>query len=65
MDFSSSLRPDQLWGHPASYPMGTGGGGPFIGGKARPGRDADHLFPSSAEVKNELYFLSPSASTWQ
>jgi hypothetical protein len=30
----------------ASYPMGTGG-------KARPGRDADHSPPSSAEVKNE------------
>jgi hypothetical protein len=26
--------------HPASYPMGTGG-------KARPGRDADHTPPSS------------------
>jgi hypothetical protein len=26
--------------HPASFPMGTGG--PFPGGKARPGRDADH-----------------------
>jgi hypothetical protein len=35
--------------------------GPFPGGKARPGRDADHLPPSSAEVKNqqELYLLSP------
>jgi hypothetical protein len=32
--------------HPASYPMGTGG-------KARPGRDADHSLPSSAEVMNE------------
>jgi hypothetical protein len=32
--------------HPASYPMGTGG-------KARPGRDADHSPPSSAEVENE------------
>jgi hypothetical protein len=32
--------------HPASYPMGTGG-------KARPGCDADHSLPSSAEVKNE------------
>jgi hypothetical protein len=31
--------------HPASYPMGTGG--PFPGGKARPGRDADHSPPSS------------------
>jgi hypothetical protein len=37
--------------HPASYPMGTAD--PFHGGKARPGRDADHSPPSSAEVKNE------------
>jgi hypothetical protein len=37
--------------HPAFYPMGTGGS--FPGGKARPGRDADHSPPSSAEVKNE------------
>jgi hypothetical protein len=37
--------------HPASYPIGTGGS--FPGGKARPGRDADHSPPSSAEVKNE------------
>jgi hypothetical protein len=39
------------WAHPASYPMGTGGS--FPGGKARPGRDADHSPPSSAEIKNE------------
>jgi hypothetical protein len=32
--------------HPASYPMGTGG-------KARPGRNADHSPPSSAVVTNE------------
>jgi hypothetical protein len=39
--------------------MGTGG--PFHGAKARPGRDADHSPPSSAEVDNEyeLYLLSP------
>jgi hypothetical protein len=37
--------------HPASYTMGTGG--PFPGAKARPGRDADHSPPSSAEVVNE------------
>jgi hypothetical protein len=37
--------------HPASCTMGTGG--PFHGGKARPGRDADHSPPSSAEVVNE------------
>jgi len=34
-----------------SCTMGTGG--PFPGGKARPGRDADHSPPSSAEVENE------------
>jgi hypothetical protein len=36
------------------------------GGKARPGRDADHSPPSSAEVKNEeeLYLLSPQAPPW-
>jgi hypothetical protein len=37
--------------HPACYPVGTGGS--FPGGKARPGHDADHSPPSSAEVKNE------------
>jgi hypothetical protein len=37
--------------HPASCTMGTGG--PFPGGKARPGRNADHSPPSSAEVVNE------------
>jgi hypothetical protein len=43
--------------------MGTGD--PFSGGKARPGRDADHSPPSSAEVKNEeQYLLSPEAPPW-
>jgi hypothetical protein len=37
--------------HPASCPMGTWY--PFPGGKARPGSDADHSPPSSAEVVNE------------
>jgi hypothetical protein len=50
-DFPSSLCVQTDSGaHPASCPMGTGG--PFPGGKARPGRDADHSPPSSAEVKN-------------
>jgi len=31
----------------------VGTGGPFPGGKARPGRDADHSPLSSAEVVNE------------
>jgi hypothetical protein len=49
--FFQSLRPDWLWNHPASYSMSSGG--PFLGGKAWPGREADHSPPSSAEVKNE------------
>jgi hypothetical protein len=51
-DFSSSPCIHTGSGaHPVSYPMGTGGS--FPRGKARPGRDADHSPPSSAEVKNE------------
>jgi hypothetical protein len=51
-DFSSSLCIQTGSGaHPSSCPMGTGG--PFPGGKARPGRDTDHSPPSSAEVKYE------------
>jgi hypothetical protein len=57
-DFSSNLCVLTGSGaHPASFTMGTGG-------KAPPGRDADHSPPSSAEVENEeLYLLSaPRAS---
>jgi hypothetical protein len=51
-DFSSILCVQIGSGaHRASYTMGTGG--PFPGVKARPGRDADHSPPSSAEVDNE------------
>jgi hypothetical protein len=51
-DFSSSPCVQTGSGaHPASYPMGTGG--PFPRSKAWPGHDADHLPPSSAEVKYE------------
>jgi hypothetical protein len=40
--------------HPAFCTMCTGGGGlSFPRGKMRPGRDVDHLAPSSAEVKKE------------
>jgi hypothetical protein len=61
-DFSSSLCVHTgCEAHPASCTVGTGG--PFPGGKARPGRDADHSPPSSAEVENEqeLYLLSLQA----
>jgi hypothetical protein len=51
-DFSSILCVQTGSGtHPASSLMGTGS--PFPGGKALPGRDADHSPPSSAEVVNE------------
>jgi hypothetical protein len=51
-DFSSSLCVQTGSGaHPASCTMGTGG--PFPGGKVRPGRDADNSPLSSAEVVNE------------
>jgi hypothetical protein len=51
-DFSSSLCVHTGSGvRPASCTIGTGG--PFSGGKARPGRDADHSPPSNAEVVNE------------
>jgi hypothetical protein len=51
-DFSSSLCVQTGSGaHPASCTKGTEG--PFPGGKAQPGRDADHLPRSSAKVKNE------------
>jgi hypothetical protein len=49
-DFSSSPCVQTGSGaHPDSCTMGTGG--PFPGGKARPGHDADNSPPSSAEVK--------------
>jgi hypothetical protein len=60
-DFSSSLCVQTSSGaHPASCPIGTGG-------KARPGRDADHSLPSGAEIKyeQELYLLSPHAPPWR
>jgi hypothetical protein len=44
--------------HPNSYPMGTGGSFP---GVMRPGREADHSPPTSAEVKKMwIYTSTPS-----
>jgi hypothetical protein len=63
-DFSSNLCVQTGSGaHPASYTLGTGGSLP--GGRARPGRDADHSPPSSAEVKKEqeLHLLSPKCAS--
>jgi hypothetical protein len=65
-DFSSCVCVKTGSGaHPASCTVVTEG--PFPGGKARLGRDADHSPPSSAEVENEweLYLLSPQAPSWR
>jgi hypothetical protein len=65
-DFSSNLCVQTGSGaHPAPCPMGTGVLSPGV--KARPGRDADHSPPSSAEVENEyeLYLLYPKAPPWR
>jgi hypothetical protein len=50
-DFSSNLctHPDWLWGPPSL--LHNGYRQSLTGSKARPGRDADHSSPSSAEVK--------------
>jgi hypothetical protein len=51
-DFSYNLCVQTGSGaHPSSCTMGTGG--PFPAAEARPGRDADHSPPSSAEVEKE------------
>jgi hypothetical protein len=53
--YPPSLLYNEYWG---SFPPGV---------KARPGREADHSPPSSAEVENEyeLYLLSPQAPPWR
>jgi hypothetical protein len=42
--------------HPTTYPMGTGGSFP---GVKRPGREADHSPPASAEVK-KMWIYTPT-----
>jgi hypothetical protein len=62
-DFSSILWVQTGSGaHPASCPMGTGGS--FPGGKARPGRDADHLphLVPRSWMSRSYTFTPPSAS---
>jgi hypothetical protein len=53
--FSSPCVQTGSGANPASYPMDTGD--PFPGGKARPGRDADHSPPSPWRVAGQLYFF--------
>jgi hypothetical protein len=51
-DFSLSFVSRPAQGPTQSLENGYRGG-PFPGNKARPGRDADHSPPSSAEAENE------------
>jgi hypothetical protein len=48
---------------PASYPMGTGSF-PGGGGVKRPGREADHSPPASAEVKKMWTYASTPPYTF-
>jgi hypothetical protein len=50
--------------HPFSYPMDTRGSFP---GVKRPGHEADHSLPSTAEVKiwGELYLHSRNTPSWR
>jgi hypothetical protein len=60
--FSSSLCVQTTSeAHPASYPMVTEGS--FVGGEARPGRDADHSPPSSQEWVGAIPPLPLAACT--
>jgi hypothetical protein len=60
--FPSASRPAL---GPTQPPIQWVTGGSFPGGKAWPGRDADHSSPSSAEAKKEeeLYLLSPKCAS--
>jgi hypothetical protein len=54
--FSSPPRPERLWGRPSL--LSNGYLGALSLGKKRPGREADHSPPSSAEVKNAWSYTS-------
>jgi hypothetical protein len=62
--FSSLPRPERLWDSPSLLSNGYQG---LSLGVKRPGREADHSPPPSAEVKEcvQLYFHSPNTPSWR
>jgi hypothetical protein len=54
--FSSPPRPDRFWNPPSLQSNGYQGN--LSLGVKRPGREADHSPPSSAEVKNPCSYIS-------
>jgi hypothetical protein len=63
--FSSPPRPERLWGPPSL--LSNGYQVLFSLGVKRPGREAGHSSPSSAEFKEcvDLYLHSPNTSSWR
>jgi hypothetical protein len=57
--FSSARRPDRFWGPPSLLSNGYGAPSP---GVERPGREADHSPPTSAEIK-EMWSINPLPHT--
>jgi hypothetical protein len=64
--FSSPRRPDHLWVPPSLLSKSNGYRGGFCPGVKRPGREADHSPPTSAEVKKTwIYTSSPHTPSWR
>jgi hypothetical protein len=65
--FSSPPRPGRPWDPPSLLSNGYLGGGGLSLGVKRPGREADHSPPSSAQVKEwvKLYLYFPNTPSWR